>query len=156
LNFAVWRALAGVLTGAICRNICCQRAREKFAAGNAFVSGDGRSSRWCTVEVSSQRLWCKSVMSVREKCDEKVGRNAVAVHPRLAPKKRARTWGTGPPRMLETHSVCFRIGQRRCKEPLELSLCLYSDVPSLSSERVSVGRFRVARHSGAECWLVSA
>src|ERR1039457_7281312 len=44
---------------------------EKFAAGNAFVSGDWRSSRWCTVEVSSHRLGCKSVMSVREKCDEK-------------------------------------------------------------------------------------
>src|ERR1700692_611881 len=44
---------------------------EKFEARNAFVSGDGRSSRWCTVEVSSQRLWCMSVMSVREKCDEK-------------------------------------------------------------------------------------
>src|ERR1035441_1662964 len=29
---------------------------EKFAAGNAFVSGDWRSSRWCTVEVSSHRL----------------------------------------------------------------------------------------------------
>jgi len=44
---------------------------EKFAAGNAFVSGDWRSSRWCTVEVSSHRLGSKSVMSVREKCDEK-------------------------------------------------------------------------------------
>src|ERR1035437_4798771 len=51
--------------------ICCQRAREKFEAGNAFVSGDWRSSRWCTVEVSSHRLGSKSVMSVREKCDEK-------------------------------------------------------------------------------------
>src|ERR1039458_2903943 len=44
---------------------------EKFAAGNAFVSGDWRTSRWCTVEVSWHRLGCKSVMSVREKCDEK-------------------------------------------------------------------------------------
>src|ERR1035437_11161543 len=51
--------------------ICCQRAREKFEAGNAFVSGDWRSSRWCTVEVSSHRLGSKSVMSVREKGDEK-------------------------------------------------------------------------------------
>src|ERR1035437_7444811 len=52
-------------------DICCQRAHEKFAAGNAFVSGDWRSSRWCTVEVSSHRLWCGSVMTVREECDEK-------------------------------------------------------------------------------------
>src|SRR5208282_2814313 len=52
-------------------DICCQRAREKFAAGNAFVSGDWRSSRWCTVEVSSHRLGCRSVMTVREKCDER-------------------------------------------------------------------------------------
>jgi len=44
---------------------------EEFAAGNAFVPGDWRSSRWCTVEVSSHRLWCGSVMTVREKCDEK-------------------------------------------------------------------------------------
>jgi mRNA interferase MazF len=44
---------------------------EKFAAGNAFVSGDWRTSRWCTVEVSSHRLGSKSVMSVREKRDEK-------------------------------------------------------------------------------------
>jgi hypothetical protein len=44
---------------------------ERFAVGNGFVSGDWRSSRWCTVEVSSQRLWCKSVMSVQERCDEK-------------------------------------------------------------------------------------
>ena len=47
------------------------KSGENFAAGNAFVSGDGRSSQWCTVEVSSHRLGCKSVMSVREKCDEK-------------------------------------------------------------------------------------
>jgi hypothetical protein len=32
---------------------------EKFAAGNAFVSGDWRSSRWWTVEVSSHRLGSK-------------------------------------------------------------------------------------------------
>ena len=44
---------------------------EKFASGNAFVSGDWRRSRWCTVEVSSHRLGSKSVMSVREECDEK-------------------------------------------------------------------------------------
>jgi hypothetical protein len=75
MDFAVWRALAGVLTGAI----CCQRARENFAAGNAFVSGDWRSSRWCNVEVSWQRLWCKSVMSVREKCDEKDRRQPSAI-----------------------------------------------------------------------------
>jgi hypothetical protein len=56
-----------VLTGAI----CCQRADEKFEAGNAFVSGDGRSSRWCIVEASSHRLGSVSVMRVREKCDEK-------------------------------------------------------------------------------------
>jgi hypothetical protein len=68
-NSAVWRALAGAVAGAI----YCQRARKNFKAGNAFVSGDGRSSRWCTVEVSSQRLWCVSVMGVREKCDEKKG-----------------------------------------------------------------------------------
>jgi len=80
-------------------------------AGNAFVSGDWRASRWCTVEVSSQRLWCKSVMGVREKCDEKSweGRSdswqcgippfekarAKCFPPRLAPKEWARTWGTG-------------------------------------------------------------
>ena len=75
MNFAIWRALAGVPTGAI----CCQRARKKFEAGNAFVSVDGRSFRWSTVETSSQRLWRKSVMSVQEKCDEKVGKAQVSV-----------------------------------------------------------------------------
>src|ERR1039457_2344354 len=52
-------------------DICCQRAHEKFAAGKALVSGDWRSSRWCTVEVSSHPLGSRSVMSVREKCDER-------------------------------------------------------------------------------------
>jgi len=37
LNFAVWRALAGVLTGAI----CCQRAGEKFEVRRAPNSGTG-------------------------------------------------------------------------------------------------------------------
>src|ERR1039457_6298508 len=55
------------------------KSGEEFAAGYSFVSGDWRSSRWCTVEVSLQRLWCKSVMSVREKCDEKSWRSAVVL-----------------------------------------------------------------------------
>jgi hypothetical protein len=68
VDFCCLACTYGVLTGAI----CCQRAGEKFEAGNAFVSGDGRNSRWCTVEIFSQRLWRESVMSVRKKCDEKV------------------------------------------------------------------------------------
>jgi hypothetical protein len=40
-------------------------------AGNGFVSGERRISRWRTVEECSHRLWCGSVMTVREKCDEK-------------------------------------------------------------------------------------
>jgi hypothetical protein len=44
-----------------------------------FISGDWRSSRRCTVEVFSQRLGAKSVMSVREKCDEKESRQPTAV-----------------------------------------------------------------------------
>jgi hypothetical protein len=42
-----------------------------FEADDAFVSGDGRTSRWFTVEESSHRLWCRYVMAVHEKCDEK-------------------------------------------------------------------------------------
>ena len=52
-------------------SFCCQRAREKLAAGNGLVSGDWSTSRCSTVEVSSQGLRDKSVMSVREKCDER-------------------------------------------------------------------------------------
>jgi hypothetical protein len=52
-------------------DFCCQGAVKKREAENAFVSGDGRSSQWCTVEPFSQQSWRKSVMSVREKCDEK-------------------------------------------------------------------------------------
>jgi hypothetical protein len=91
------------------RGLMLSNSGEKFAVGNAFVSGDWRSSRWCTAEVSWHRLGCRSVMSVREKCDEKsweecsgsweCGIPAFAKcprsGPRLASKERTRTWGTG-------------------------------------------------------------
>ena len=51
---------------------CCQRA-DGLRRMMRLVSGDGRTSRWCTVEESSHRLWCMSVMAVREECDEKIG-----------------------------------------------------------------------------------
>jgi hypothetical protein len=47
------------------------KSTQKFAAGTVSVSGDWHSSRWCSVEISSQGFWRLSVMSVREKCDEK-------------------------------------------------------------------------------------
>ena len=54
-------------------------------AGNGLVSGDGRISRWRTVEECSHRLWCGSVMTVREKCDEK---ELKGWNPRLCVKRR--------------------------------------------------------------------
>src|ERR1019366_8536312 len=53
-----------------CRS--CQKA-DGLRRMMRLVSGDGRTSRWCTVEESSHRLWCMSVMAVRKKCDEKIG-----------------------------------------------------------------------------------
>ena len=71
---------------------------EKFAVQNASVSGDGRSFRGCAVEVSWHRLGCMSVMGVREKCDEKVGRKAAAlgsVESQPFDFAQGRLWGTG-------------------------------------------------------------
>jgi len=51
-------------------------------ADDAFVSGDGRTSQGCTVEGSSHRLWCMSVMAVQEKCDEKRGSTFVRLRER--------------------------------------------------------------------------
>jgi hypothetical protein len=42
-----------------------------FAADFVSVSGDGRSSRCCTVGELLQDWDCVSVMAVQEKCDEK-------------------------------------------------------------------------------------
>src|ERR1017187_2185483 len=98
------------LSGKFCDLACtCGGARrchmlsnsgEKFTAGNAFVSGDWRSSRWCTVEVSSHRLGCKSVMSVREECDEK----GIEKYP--VPRETVRRYGSafqGSRRVAEGH-----------------------------------------------------
>ncbi len=65
-NFAVWRA-------PVRRNRVHKLSNneEKFVTGTGFASGDGRSFLWSTVNPFYRRRWCKSVMSVREKCDEK-------------------------------------------------------------------------------------
>jgi hypothetical protein len=42
-----------------------------FAADDASVSGDGRSSRCCTLGEFSQHCDCLSVIALQEKCDEK-------------------------------------------------------------------------------------
>src|ERR1039458_1499363 len=88
------------LSGKFCDLACtCGGARRchmlsnscgKFTAGEEFVSGGWRSTRWCTVEVSSPRLGCGSVISVREKCDEK-GIEGIEKYPVLStqyPEKR--------------------------------------------------------------------
>ena len=66
MNFTVWRTLAGVLTWAMCCQIAVKSLRPEM--DSSLETG---TSRWSTVEISSQRLRDKSVMSVREKCDEK-------------------------------------------------------------------------------------
>src|ERR1017187_633825 len=71
--------------GVLVASMCCQRAVE-----NVFASGDGRISRWSTVEQRLHRLWSVSVMTVREKCDEKSwGVKSPGSRP-----KNGRTWGT--------------------------------------------------------------
>src|ERR1039458_6377663 len=71
MGFSIEFCCLACTCGCADRGHMLSNSGEKFAAGNAFVSGEWRSSRWCTVEVSSHRLGSKSVMSVREKCDEK-------------------------------------------------------------------------------------
>ena len=54
---------------------CCQRAAENgFAADFGSVSGDGRSSRCCTVGEFLHNCDWVSVRAVQEKCDERRGR----------------------------------------------------------------------------------
>src|SRR6266852_3792148 len=74
---AIWRALFGVRDRRFYCFICvlvasCQITAENgFAADYGSVSGDGHSSRCCTLEEFSQDGGCVSVMAVQEKCDEK-------------------------------------------------------------------------------------
>jgi hypothetical protein len=78
---AIWRALFGVRGSPLltaCRPLivyfssACQRAAEDgFAADDESVSGDGRSSRCCTVGELLQDCDSVSVTAVQEKCDEK-------------------------------------------------------------------------------------
>ena len=67
MNFAVWRALAGVLTGAICCQIAVKSLRPEMRSSlDTDALLDGALSRYLRTG------WgCKSVMSEREKCDEK-------------------------------------------------------------------------------------
>ena len=51
MPFAIWRALAGVAAGVI-----LSKKHGKSEAENAFVSGDWRGFRWCTVEIFSQGI----------------------------------------------------------------------------------------------------
>jgi hypothetical protein len=77
VDSAIWRALFGVralplLLLVVCLSGCCQRAAENgFAADDGSVSGDGHSSRCCTVGELLQDCDSVSVMAVQEKCDEK-------------------------------------------------------------------------------------
>ena len=70
---AVWRALFGVRGRRFsCLSSTCQRvAEDGFAADDGSVSGDGHSSRCCTVGELLQDCDSVSVMAVQEKCDEK-------------------------------------------------------------------------------------
>ena len=72
---AVWRALFGVRVGHFyCLFSYCQRAAENgFAADFGSVSGDGRSSRCCTVGEFLHNCDWVSVRAVQEKCDERKG-----------------------------------------------------------------------------------
>src|SRR6266849_6818175 len=74
---AVWRALFGVgvaTSGALFVYLSsrCQRAAENgFAADDGSVSGDGRSSRCCTVGELLRDCDCVSAIAVTLVCDEK-------------------------------------------------------------------------------------
>jgi hypothetical protein len=85
--------------GGVDRGHKLSNSSEKFEAGNALVSGDGRSSRWYIVELSSHRLWYESVMSVREKCDEKSWDAVIlgSVESQPSPKCARRAHPTCPP-----------------------------------------------------------
>jgi hypothetical protein len=73
---AVWRALFGGAGAALhCLFVhlssTFQRAAEDgFAADDVSVSGDGHSSRCCTLEEFSHHCDCVSVIALQEKCDE--------------------------------------------------------------------------------------
>jgi hypothetical protein len=79
LRFGVHFWGCGVAACTACLQ-CCQRAAENgFAADDGSVSGDGRSSRCCTVGELLQDCDSVSVMTVQEKCDEK-GLGAASGH----------------------------------------------------------------------------
>ena len=77
VDSADWRALFGARWRRFHCFICplvatFQRAAgDGFAADDASVSGDGHSSRCCTLEGFSQDCDCVSVIALQEKCDEK-------------------------------------------------------------------------------------
>jgi len=64
---ALWRAFSAACLGTV--SLGCQRAVDTFLSLETDALLDGALSR-----ESSHRLWCMSVMAVREKCDEKGGR----------------------------------------------------------------------------------
>jgi hypothetical protein len=70
---AVWRALFGVRVAAPSwiLSTCQKTAANGFGADVGSVSGDGRSSRCCTLAELLRDCDLVSVMAVQEKCDEK-------------------------------------------------------------------------------------
>ena|SRR6202047_5188571 len=113
---AVWRALFGVrqrrfspfLTAYLStyRLLVKEPAEDGFAADDASVSGDGHSSRCCTLGEFSHHCDCVSVIALQEKCDEK-GLGAGSGHCSL----RCRQFGWGPPSAQGSLSRKAREGQ---------------------------------------------
>src|SRR5260370_40729166 len=95
---AVWRALFGVRGRRFCCFICvlvvylssaCQRAAENgLAADDGSVSGDGRSSRCCTVGELLRDRDCVSVMVATLVCDEHSVLKIGGAHPHIRKKPR--------------------------------------------------------------------
>ena len=73
---AVWRALfgCGLTASPACRLLVVYLSKSRrrwFCGDDGSVSGDGHSSRCCTVGELLQDCDSVSVMAVQEKCDEK-------------------------------------------------------------------------------------
>ena len=73
---AVWRALfgCGLTASPACRLLVVYLSRSRrrwFCGDDGSVSGDGHSSRCCTVGELLQDCDSVSVMAVQKKCDEK-------------------------------------------------------------------------------------
>ena len=73
---AVWRALfgGGLTASPACRLLVVYLSKSRrrwFCGDDGSVSGDGHSSRCCTVGELLQDCDSVSVMAVQEKCDEK-------------------------------------------------------------------------------------